>query len=98
MQILLLLILQALCSLDLRGDIHLNDVEKESLAQNGWLIYAGQEVLEFDSLSENDLQKSDDQLYKASKSAVSFVNLMRSKTDKGPIRTSISFRPVRGLL
>ena len=77
--------LQALCSLDLRGDIHLNDVEKESLAQNGWLIYAGQEVLEFDSLSENGLQKSDDQLYKASKSAVSFVNLMRSKTDKGPI-------------
>lgn len=77
--------LQSLCSLDLRGDIHLNDVEKESLAQNGWLIYAGQEVLEFDSLSENDLQKSDDQLYKASKSAVSFVNLMRSKTDKGPI-------------
>ena len=77
--------LQALCSLDLRGHIHLNDVEKESLAQNGWLIYAGQEVLEFDSLSENDLQKSDDQLYKASKSAVSFVNLMRSKTDKGPI-------------
>ena len=73
--------LQALCSLDLRGDIHLNEVEKESLAQNGWLIYAGQEVLEFDSLSENDLQKSD----KASKSAVSFVNLMRSKTDKGPI-------------
>lgn len=58
--------LQALCSLDLRGDIHLNDVEKESLAQNGWLIYSGQEVLEFDSLSENGLQKSDDQLYKAS--------------------------------
>lgn len=55
--------LQALCSLDLRGDIHLNDVEKESLAQNGWLIYAGQEVLEFDSLSENGLQKSDGQLY-----------------------------------